>query len=424
MSSVGRPHHGVRAPFILAALVVLWAAGGLIGRGARGRGDFSRFYRTAQALHAGAGADLYAETDVPGGRHCIPPSGTVFFFYMPWVSGALAATVWYLFLAALLVLDAWCLRRLFERLDRQRRLYLRLWPWAVLVLSLLAYVSLQVGQFSVLFVTCWLAYLLLDGGLAPAVMLMLPAAIKLYPALLWAVPLALRRYRQLLWLAPAAVLIVVLLPLPFYGSRLPGLWQGFIRATLLDPAHGRLGDMFHPDEENDQSLDNQLFRYLTDQPELTRRRPYFPHLRLDPDGVAKLVAGLKLGLLIVTCLAAWRLGARATTQPRWTALMMLGLWSVTLVLLLPENKAPYIVYCFPAWLPVLAMAAAGRERRRRLGASALVALGVICQMQAMPYAVRAFGPALATTIVLWLMLCRIAWRAAPVRETHPVLDSR
>jgi len=420
MISASRSSLTVRLAFILACLGVTWASGSLVDRAATQQSDISTFYRTAQAIRGGVTAEFYGQPDERGGRRCIPPAGTMFFGYMPWLSAAGAAAVWLVFNLGLLVLGAWALGRVFGRLERHRRLYRRIWPWAVMLLMVLSVDALQVGQFSLLFTTCWLLYLALDSGFAAAAMLMLPAAIKIYPALLWAVPLARRQGRQLLWLAPAALLIGVLLPLSLYGTHLPDMWRGFFRHTIVRSADSRLGDMFSPKEEANQSLDNQLFRALTDQPEFNEKYPHFPHLHLPPEGVAKLAAALKLGLLLATALAAWRLGSRSRAQPRWTALLMLGLWSVTLVLLLPENKAPYIVYCFPGWLPVLAMLAA-RSRHRRLPwhCAAVVALGLASLIQTMPHAVRCYGPALVATVALWAILLRAAWQARlPATGTH------
>jgi len=392
---------------VLAVVTLLWAGGSLIARAARQTSDFSLFYRSAMALHEGATPEFYGERDPRGEPRSTPPPGTAFWAYMPFMSITGAAAVWYAFNVGLLVLSAWCLWRIFCRLDRQRRLYRRTWLWVVIVLVFLSADGVQVGQFSVLFVTCWLLYLLIDHGLVGACLLMLPAVIKVYPALLLAVPPALRRYGQTLWLLPAGVLTGIVLPLVFYGRDLWWMWDGFLRYALV----GRLEHMLRPWVVTNQSLDNLLYRLLTDQPQFNEAYPFFPHLHLHPALVMHLTVALKLGLLLLTAVAAWRLGSRVRTQPRWTAMLMLGLWSVALVLLLPENKAPYITYCFPAWLPVLAAISAQRNRWRYVRDCTLVALALICQVQLMPHVARVFMPSLVATAALGVVLLRMAWKA-------------
>lgn len=397
----------------LSVLSLTWASFSLLSRTARGSGDFSLFYRTALELRRGASWEVYQERDITGELRCLAPPGITFLLYMPWMSSAAAAAVWLVFNLGLLGLSAWCLWNLCHRLDRQSRLYTSTWPWALALLLVLSADGVQVGQFSVLFVTCWLSYLVVGNGFAGAALLMLPTAVKVYPALLWAVPVALRRYRDLLWLAPAGVLLGVLLPLLAFGDELPALWRGFVQYALPQ----RTQHMLRPWVESNQSLDNLLLRCLTDQPQFQAKYPYFPHLHLQPALVTHLIMLLKLGVLTATALAARRLASRRLVQPRWTGMTMLGLWSVSLVLLLPENKAPYIVYCFPAWLPVLAgLAARHRLGCLRPGHVMAVVSGVLSQVQLMPDSVRIYCPALMATIALWAALLRLSWRAWAARD--------
>ena len=408
---------------LMAALAGVWVVLGclsLISRAGAGQSDFSVFYRTALAIRGGVPAEFYRELDPPTGlRHCIAPSGTMLFSYMPWLSPRGAAAVWALFNVGLLALAAWCLWRIFGHLERQRRIYQRTWLWAVVALAILNTDNLQVGQFSLLFTTCWLVYLAVDNGLLAATMLMLPAAIKLYPAVLWAVPLGLRRYRQALWLIPAGVLVAFILPLPLYGGHLLEMWRGFFGTVLLGGEKSRMLDMINPYLPTNQSLDVTLLRYLADLPRFSQAHPHFPHLSLDPGLVMGLILALKACLLVVTGAAAWRLGSRAHTQPRWTALLMMALWSATLYLLIPETKARYAVYTFPAWLPLLAMVASRRHRPwAYAGACLLLVAGLASVLQIVQNESRLYGPSCWATIAVWVMLLRVAWQARVAADTN------
>jgi len=415
------PHYSLIAKLgvLLAACGMIYACASMLFRVTTGQTDFSIFYRTAQAVQGGVAAEFYGQMDeVTDCHRCISPAGTMLFAYMPWLSLRGAALVWVAFNLGLLVLCAWCLWRLFGRLERQRRLYQRTWPWALVILAVLALDCLQVGQLSLLFTTCWLVALVADKGLLAASMLMLPAAIKLYPALLFALPLGLRRWREALWLPVAAVLVGLLLPWPLYGRHLLEMWAGFSHYMIFSSESSRVVSMINPYLPSNQSLDVTVLRYLADLPDFGRVYPWFPHLALSPAWAMRITLALKLGLLLVTGAAAWRLGSRAAVQPRWTALVMLGLWSVTLHLLLPETKARYAVYAFPAWLPVLALLTARhRHRRLPLRYGVLVGLGLVSQVQLMPPEVRIFGPSLVATAALWAVLLRVAWQAPATAGT-------
>lgn len=397
---------------LLAACGVAYACASLLHRATTGQTDFSVFYRTAQAIRGGAPAEFYAQRDEPTGFHrCIAPSGTALFCYMPWLSIRGAALVWIGLNLGLLVVSAWCLRRVFGALERQRRLYRGTWLWACAVLMILSVDCLQVGQLSLLFTTCWLAYLVAGERLPGAVLLMLPTAIKLYPGLLLAVPVGLRRWRQVLWLPVAAILVGWLLPWLPYGGRLPGMWAGFFRYTILGGESSRALAMVDPYLPSNQSLDVTVLRYLADLPGFGQAHPHFPHLTLDPALVMRLILALKLVILVLTGVAAWRLGKRAAARPHWTALVMLALWSVTLYLLLPETKARYAVYTFPAWLPLLAMTGARRRRRGPyLGRCVLIALGLAALLELLPDELRLYGTACVVTVVMWGMLLSASWR--------------
>ena len=175
----------------------------------------------------------------------------------------------------------------------------------------------------------------------------------------------------------------------------------------------RLAHLVNPYLPSNQSLDVTLLRYLADLPAFSAAHPGFPHLRLAPDAVLVVVWCVKLAVLIATGLAAWRLGRCARTQPRWSALLMMALWVATLYLLLPETKGRYAVYTFPAWLPLLALVAAQRQRWRYAVGCGLTALGVAATAGLLPDAARLYGTACLASVAVWLVLWRMAWRALP-----------
>ncbi|MBU0609117.1 MAG: DUF2029 domain-containing protein [Armatimonadetes bacterium] len=413
-----RSRQGSVVAKVAVGLAVLWsiaACASLVRRVQHGQTDFSVYYRSALAVRGGVGPEFYRQTDEPTGwLYCIPPPGTMLFAYMPWLSIGAAAVVWGLLNLALLALCGWALWRIVGRLERHRRLYQSAAPWALFLLLILSTDSLQVGQFSVLFVACWLLYLAVDHELLGAALLALPATIKLYPALLWGAPMALRDWRRVRWLAPATLVIGLVLPLALYGARLPGMWGGFLSATLFGGTKSRLMVSLNPDLATQQSLDVTLLRYLADLPDFAQTHPGFPHLRLDAGLVLGLAVLLKLCILVATAAAAWRLGARASRQPRWTALLMLALWSAAMWLLLPDTKSRYAVYLFVAYLPLLAMTAAQRGRPwRYAGCCLLLALGVASIVQAMPHALRLYSPACFASLAIWAIVLRTAWQDRP-----------
>jgi len=71
-----------------------------------------------------------------------------------------------------------------------------LFSWAAVLFVLLAAASIQVGQFSVLFATCWILFVSAFAGgsyFSAGMLLAIPTAIKLYPVMMLAVPMSLAR---------------------------------------------------------------------------------------------------------------------------------------------------------------------------------------------------------------------------------------
>lgn len=409
-----RAHYSTasRVALVIGILLALAECWHLTHRVASRQTDFSVFYRSAQELVGGVDAEFYRRLDQTGLYHCIPPSGTMLLFWMPWTSMQVAAALWSLLNLAVLALSVWALHAVFAGLDRQRRLYQSTWLWAVFLLLVMSSGSLQVGQYSVLFASCWIFYLWADAtnrhALA-ALLLALPTTIKFYPGLLFAIPATLRRFRQLACLLPAIILLAVILPLPLYGSHLSEMWHGFFTHIIFGDAN-RVQAGLRPESLSNQSLDVVLLRYLTFQPIFHQANPWFPHASLPQTLVALISNLLKLGALVLTALASVRLSTQALRRPRWTALLLMALWTATLYLVMLEVRARYAVYPFPAFLPLLVMAAAQRHNLKRyVGWCTFIALTVAAVLQFAPDSVRMLGPSVIAIVAVWAVLLRCAW---------------
>jgi hypothetical protein len=422
----GGPTSRRRRVSLPAVVFVVLAAGFAVGQSLvlvheveTGQTDFSVFYRTASELAAGARGELYSRRDqATHWFHCIPPVGSVIFIPLTALPIGVAAGVWATANLALLGGAVFCLFLVYARLERQRRLYAGTRLWAIGLMIALATGSLQTGQLTVLFVTCWLAYLAANSRARHALAafaLALPAAMKLYPALMWAVPVWLRARRQWLLLPLAFAALSAIVPLAAYGPRAWDLSVGYANAMLLGDAP-RVRTALSPRFANSEGLDMVLLRYLTHDPQWHPTRPWFPHLRLARKPV--LMAGFALRALIVlvsgTC--AWRYSTRHARHSGHTALVLMALWSVTMCLLLPELKSRYALYTFPAFLPLLAWTSAAWRLGRRGRAVGLVVLIVACSAgvgQLTPTVLRLMGAGLFATLALWVAMVRYCLRAGP-----------
>ena len=200
--------------------------------------DFTVFYNTGRLLDGGAGGELYQSKDqTTGWLRTIPPSGQGLIFPFEHGSVKAAALGWGVFNLALLAATALMLRFFAARLDSKRRVLGALWPHCVLLLLALSPGCLQVGQFSIFFVACWMFSLALSATRFRAwsgAPLALPIAVKIYPALLLAVPFLARRPR-----AVATTLLFVALwsatPFLIYGARTGELTASFWRNAIASP---------------------------------------------------------------------------------------------------------------------------------------------------------------------------------------------
>src|SRR5262245_34783000 len=170
---------------VLVAFTVLQGFS-LVGRASRADSDFSIFYRNGQLLKLGVGTSLYPRVDaVTGFPISLSPAGLAILQPLSSLGPTAASAVWAVVNLSLVGLSIGVFGR-FLRMSNSPRLA-TLFPAAAMVFMILSAGCIQVGQFSVLFVTCWLLFLLMYQeqryGWA-GVFLALPVAIKVYPLLL------------------------------------------------------------------------------------------------------------------------------------------------------------------------------------------------------------------------------------------------
>ena len=106
-----------RLALIVSVAALLFDAGSLVHRVRAHATDFSVFHRTASAVAAGAGAELYATRDpVTGWFRALPPAGLLLFLPLARLDAPRAAVVWVLANLALLAASIVLVRRLRDRL--------------------------------------------------------------------------------------------------------------------------------------------------------------------------------------------------------------------------------------------------------------------------------------------------------------------
>jgi len=419
----GRPRRRAR---ILAVVLLVLATGFLVAQSFKlvaqvvgEQTDFSVFYRTARELSAGAGGGLYARPDGPTGwPQCAPPVMSIVFLPLQRLPIGVAAGVWAAINLGLLGVAVWCLLRLYARLDRQRRLYEKTRLWAIVLLLSLANGCLQVGQLTILFVTCWLLYLVANvqrRHFLAALALAMPVAAKFYPVVMWAVPVGLRARRQLAFLLLALGVFVVVLPLLVYGPRAWDLSRGYVQAMFVGGAP-RVERCFDVNEVSTESLDVLLLRWLTHDPVWHEQVTWFPHLRLPRPPVLLLAKCLRVCIVLVAGVAAWRYRREAVRHPVHAAVMFAALWSATMYLLLADPKSRYALYMFPAYMPLLSWTAgawAAGERRRAVGLAVFVILTAACIAQLTPKVLWYFETSLLATFAVWgALVRRMLWEGS------------
>jgi hypothetical protein len=403
---------------VLAIVFVAAAVEGasLVRRGSRGETDVGVFYRTCVLLNSGIGGALYARHDVvTDWPISLSPAGLALFQPLASFGPLGASTGWALINLALLAFSIVALRRFLTRVSRPRLDVL--FPWAAIVLVVLSAASIQVGQFSVLFVACWMQFLVafVAGSYFGAGMfLAIPSAIKLYPLMMLAVPISLMRtarmgLRSLLGFLLGLVIFSVLIPSIVYGPRAWDLNVSFWENVILSPT-GQVPYMQTVRAAN-QSLDALLLRYLTFDVEFHPEEPAMPHLELPKQQVLRYANLARVIIFVVTVVAVSRWRDRHPTIRAHDLLMTFALWSCTLYLMLPETKARYAVYTVVGFLPLLEIATNDQERSTaRVRAVAEIVLCVILIGGLVPEPAKVYGVGFIGALVLWLRNLRlIGW---------------
>ena len=399
-----------RRYIVLLALLTIFniiQACSLVRRVNNGSTDFTVFYNTGVLLREGAGPDIYAGKDQSTEwLRTIPPFGQWLLHPLTALSARGAAAVWSALNLAMLGLGLVWLSRAFERLDAKRRLMSRVTPIICLVMFALAPGSIQVGQYSVLFVACWILYLRLLCGryskFAEAA-LAIPAAVKLYPALMIAPAVIRRKWLRCVcftgWIVVAAVL-----PTVTYGERTFELTQSFWNNAIFSSS-GRIAESQQAQSVNDQGIDSIALRYLTDGQPIQRQFPMLPHAALQTDTVLKLVNITRLAILLISAVVGMRyLRRRRRRRPLWDTVVLMSLFSAALYLILPGAKSRYAIYELFAFIPLVCRAfVCGRMGKKTQERIWLTTAAVLLLLVAtfLPAAPRAFGLGFCGIAGLW-----------------------
>ena len=394
----------------LAIVLVAAAAEGvsLVSRGTLGFSDFGVFYRTCALLRDGAGAELYTRHDVvTDWPISLTPAGLALLQPLALFGTRGASIGWAIINLSLVGLSMIGLRRVLNSACGPRSD--ALFSWAAVLFVLLSAGSIQVGQFSVLFATCWILFVSAFAGgsyFSAGLLLAVPTAIKLYPGMMLAVPVSLARSakdvaRTLIGFITGIVIFSALVPAAMYGSRAWDLNASFWQNVILNPA-GQVAYMQTVRASN-QSVDALLLRYLTFDKEFHPEEPAMPHLELPKRQVLRYADLARLLVLGVTVAAVWRWRGRHPTLQAHDVLTMPALWSATMYLMLPETKARYAVYTFVAFLPLLETAVdRNGPANVRLRSLAEIVFCVILIGGLMPDPPKVYGAGLFGALLLWL----------------------
>ncbi|MBA3727091.1 MAG: DUF2029 domain-containing protein [Armatimonadetes bacterium] len=407
--------------FALAAFGALSQALSLVARVRDSQTDFSVFYRGAVALSQGAGGEFYRAIDAPTGWYnCTPPTGMGVLYGLTPLTPTAAAGVWAAFNLCLLGVGIWLLAGIVKRLEQDGQAYESSFLWASGTLLALGSSCIQVGQFSVLFVACWLLYVwavAMDRKWLAALSIALPASVKVYPAILAGVPEFLRRHHEVARIALCLVGLVIVVPFFLYGPRSWELAVGFVDYSLLAPG-GRVADSADPTAFSNQSIDAVMLRYLTYQEPFHSRAPWLAHLNLGASQVLFVANLVRLAILAVTAFVTSRAARRLTDSPVLVTLLVMAAWCAALYLILPGAKGRYAVYAFPAFLPLLASAAT-RPHSKWLCLAAGLSLFLLMQLG--PDWLNALSISIAAPIFLWTFNLRVLARRVPAFPPSPIL---
>jgi hypothetical protein len=414
-----------RTARILLSLLLLFTvvqALSLVRRGSRGDSDVSVFYRTSVLLDTGVGGELYPRPDpVTGWPVSLSPTGLIFFQPLARLGPLGASIGWALFNLGLLGVSLVGLRNFLRRADPALD---SAFPWTAAVFILLSAGTIQVGQFSLLFVTCWILFLnaFADGRyFRAAVLLAIPTAIKVYPGMMLAVPLSMAPNvkvgaRHVLLFALGMLIVSLVVPTIVYGSRAWDLYVSFWQHVILSP-HGQVPFMQNLQAGANQSLDTVLLRYLSHDPEFHARFPWVPHLGFARATILGCANVARAIVLLTTIGAVWMWRTRSRTFGPHDLMMMAALWSSTLYVMLPETKARYAVYAFLGFLPLLesaAVRAAHSTLLARISRRAQIAAYVVLLLVFVPGFLRVFGVGFLGPLLLWTgNLGLVAWGRFP-----------
>ncbi len=396
----------------MATLVVIGNCISLARRAGRGESDIGVFLRSARLLNEGAGPEFYAGRDASTGWYrTIPPVGLCLFQPLAGMDRAAGGSLWALLNLGFLATAIFAIAKCLGRAEDPGGHVAGAFPWVVCVLLILASASIQVGQFSLLFVACWLvslAALLRGRPFCAGVGLALPSAIKLYPALMLAFPMvgpARQGVRVIAGFVLGAILFVATLPLVALGPRAHGLTMAFVRHAILGD-DGRVAGygLINADTVSSEGLDAVVMRYLTHGPGFHSIYPGVPHFRLDHQVALRLAHLLRAAILLATIVATLRLRCRSDRRPRDTLIQSAALWSAAMYVMLPETKARYAVYTILAFIPLVLLASRAKMEANRaalVGWSAAIVFCLAMVLQVHPPSLRAFGLGYLGPLLLW-----------------------
>ncbi|NNF28663.1 MAG: DUF2029 domain-containing protein, partial [Gemmatimonadetes bacterium] len=394
-----------------AVVLVLSQAGSLVYRAHAGTSDVSVFIRTAEVVReGGAGPGLYAQPDaLSGWARTIPPAGLWPFV----VAGPLGATgvgvAWALVNLVLVAVGACAALSLLSRAGRTPSRTTGL--WVVALWMVLASASLQVGQFSILFATCWLvggAAVATGRHVAAGLAFAWPTLIKLYPAfLLPGLFASLTWRRTLLGLAVGGLTWAMVLPLWAIGAESTALLGGFLQHVVFSP-DGRVATYFSGAiSVTNQGLEPFLARYLTHSPDFHGR---YRVLHVDAPALLGPVALLTRGTIVSA--TAWTAYQARRLPVLQGAPAQVALWASALYAMLPETKARYAVYVFPAFLWwIIVWTRVPLRAGTRVGRGVVVSGFALVLLGALPRGLLAWGVGYPVSVAVWLITLGLTFRA-------------
>ena len=398
----------------------------LVKRGEAGLSDIGVYYRTNKLLAGGVGADVYLRADsLTGWPLGMPPLGFAVFQPFALQTPHMASIGWAVFNLCLLAVICGAVWNV--ALSGASDLA-RAFPWIVVVLLLLSLGSLQVGQFSILFVACWAVALQSAAAARPAISaawLALPAAIKLYPALLVAAPLSTTRacreaVKALAIFGLMLLLLSFAVPMAAYGMDAPAINVSWLQNIILNSAH--LDYQRSLRAVSNQSLDTLLLRYLTYDPSFHDIHA-LPHLEISRTAALSLAHALRAFVLATTFWFVWRwhqATAKAGLPSAECIIVVFASWISAMYLAMPETKSRYAVYTFIAFLPWLADAARAPTDKARWRHAAGIAATIALVTGALPHSAKVWGIGFLGALALWLRslmsIRRLSFQAAETRN--------